>query len=680
MSAYAVGGAGIAQAVPLQTLRNGTSIVTFDSATPGTAASTVNVSGLGAGQTLSAIDYRPTPLATAAGASRRLLYGLSNTGQLYAMNGTTGAAVAVGATPAVPLATLGATATGFDFNPRVDLIRLTTSNRLDYRLNPNTGALQGTDGIITYAAGDANAANIPTPVGAAYTNSVPGATGTTLYILDSANGAAAARLATQGNVSGTVGPNTGTLFTVGSTGVVTNNNVGFDIGTNGTAYATLTNPTTGVTTLYTVNLATGAATSLGALAGNTTYNGLAAVLASFRSMGATANQAAVGAALDNFVIPTGGALTAGVAGLFNGIDGLAGTPGAQAAALQQLSPIAYSQLPDIALNAVEVQENVILKYTRDLRGNAVDPDGQRATLDEAGKLGVWVSGGSRFGRFKGAVDRYGADTDEYHFLGGADFRLTPTVALGGFGGYSKTNGNTARLPNNAGADGTIPGARADLKSWFAGGYGTAAVGPLYVDLWGSYTDLDFALERTLAVGSYSTSLRARASKGRVWTGGAATGLSFQLNRFEIEPFAAVRYSDIRIRGFTEVNNVGGGAAGAGGLTVGDFDRVSLRTNVGGRIGTKFEVAGAIVRPQLRGGWYHEFRDQARVINANFNTPGISGTQFAFTTTPLSGEYFNAGGALNISGNGPVSFVADYDAQFDDDREFYTLTLGVRLAL
>ncbi len=670
--------AGAAQSAPLQTLRGGTSLVTFDSATPGTASRTVTVTGLGANQTLSAIDYRPSPLASATGASRRLLYGISNTGQLYAVNGTTGAAVAVGATPAVPLSVLGVTATGFDFNPTVDRIRLITNSRLDYRLNPDTGALAATDGIITYAATDANAGVAPTPVGAAYTNSRPGATTTTLYVIDSANGTAPARLATQGNA--TVSPNSGTLFTVGSTGVTTNNNVGFDIDTNGTAYATLTNPTTGVTTLYSVNLATGAATSLGALAGNTTYNGLAAVLAPFSTMGVTANQAAVGAALDNFVIPAGGALATGVAALFNGIDGVAGTPGAQAAALQQLSPIAYSQLPDIALNAVEVQENTVLRYTRDLRGNAVTPDGQRATLDEAGKLGVWISGGSRFGRFKGAVDRYGADTDEYHFLGGADFRLTPTIALGGFGGYSYTNGNTARLPNNAGSTGIIPNAKADLKSWFAGGYGTAAVGPLYVDFWGSYTDLDFALQRTIAIGSYSTSLRARASKGRVWTGGAATGLSFQLNRFEIEPFAAVRYSDIRIRGFTEVNGAGGGAAGAGGLTIGDFDRVSVRTNVGARVGTKFEIAGVTVRPQLRGGWYHEFRDQARVINASFNTAGISGTPFAFTTTPLSGDYFNAGGALNIAGNGPLSFVADYDAQFDDDREFYTLTLGVRLAL
>lgn len=661
-SAFTIVGAGTAQAVPLQVVRGGTSLVTVDSATPGTAASTVTVTGLGAGQTLAGIDYRPSPLATSANASRRLLYAISNTGQLYAMNGTTGTAVAVGATPAVNLALVGNPAVGFDFNPTVDRIRLVTTNRTDYRLVPDTGALAATDGNLTYAATDANAAAVPVVAGAAYTNNVPGATATTLYVIDTAGGTGVARLATQGQ--GAVSPNSGTLFTVGSTGVTTNNNVGFDITNTGTAYATLTNPTTGVSSLYTVNLATGTATLVGALAGNVTYSGLAApVLASFRSMGGTANQQAVGAALDNFTIATGGLLAPSVAGLFNGIDGVIGTPGAQAAALQQLTPAAYSQLPEIALNSVEVQETTVLKYTRDLRGNATMPDGSVATLDQAGRIGAWVVGGSRFGRYKGDVDRFGADTDEFHFLGGADFRINPKTAIGAFGGYSKTNGNTAPFGRG----------KADLRSFFGGGYGTASVGPLYIDAWGSYTDLDFALERTISIGSYTTALRARASKGRVWTGGAATGLSFQLGNFEIEPFGAVRYSDIRIRGF---NEVGGGA---GGLTIGDFDRVSLRTNAGARVGTKFEVAGATVRPQLRGGWYHEFRDQARVINAAFNTAGIANA-FSFTTTPLSGDYFNAGAALNISGNGPVSMVADVDSQFDDDREFYTMSIGVRLAL
>ncbi|WP_076070958.1 DUF4394 domain-containing protein [Sphingomonas montana] len=642
--------AGTASAQSVQTLRSGTNaLVSVNAATPGTIARTTAITGIAAGRTLQGFDYRP--------ASPRLLYALDNVGQLYSINGRTGTAAAVGAPIAAAANATGAAA-GLDFNPTVDRIRYVNGNRTDLRLNQTNGTLAATDGTLTYAAGDARFGTAPVLAGAAYTNNVAGATTTTLYVLDTSGGTA--RLATQGNASGTVGPNTGTLFSVGTTtGIATNGNVGFDIDRSGQAYATLTNPTTGVTSLYSVNLATGTATALGAISGNQTYNGLATELASFQSMGLTQNQQNVGTVLDNFATtPNDGTL-----GIFNGIDAQTGNAAAQSALLQSLTPAAFQSLPDISYGVLESQESTVLRYTRDLRGNAVTDDGSRVTLDEAGKVGAWISGGSRFGRIDAAQDRYRVQTDEYHFLGGADFRLTPTAALGVFGGYSNTDADLAR--GNA-ATGT-------LKSWYAGAYGTAAVGPLYVDAWGSYTDLDWKLSRNLSFGNYSGSTFARTS-GRIITGGAATGLSFQIRNFEIEPFAQVRYADLKIDGFSETP----GAAFALVLP-NDMNRVSIRSNVGARVGTKFEVGGATVRPQVRGGYMYEFRNQRRNIAANFQQPGI-GSQFNFVTTPLYQDYYNAGASLNISGNGPLSLVADYDVQFDNQRQFHNFTIGARLAL
>ena len=395
----------------------------------------------------------------------------------------------------------------------------------------------------------------------------------------------------------------------------------------------------------------------GLILAGTTYNGLAAPLAPFQSMGATANQVAVGNTLDRFT----GIPNAATLGVFAGIDGVAGTPGAQSAALLQLTPTAYSHLAEISLAPLEAQETTILRYTRDLRGNATMPGGTTATLDDAGRFGGWFVGGSRFGRYKGEVDRYGADTDEFHVLGGADIRLNPTVAFGAYGGFSKTNAHLA----------PAGGAKGDLQSWFVGGYGTAAAGPLYVDAWGSYTDLDWILARTTRVGAPSTGIGA--TNGHVWGGGAATGLSFQLGTLEVEPFGAVRYADVRLPGFGEVGT------GPTTLTISDLDKKSLRTDLGARIGAKFEVAGAVVRPQVRGGWYHEFKDQVQTINAVFNNSALA-TPFSFTTTPLRRNYYDAGASLNISGNGKLSFTSDFDTQFDKDRRFYTLTIGIRLMM
>ncbi len=635
----------VAGAQTLQVLRNNT-LTSVAAASPGTTTRSVAIGGLGAGQTLNGFDYRP--------ANPRLLYGVSNTGQTYAINGFTGAATAVG-TPAAAAATAAGTGVGIDFNPTVDRIRYVTTTGTDLRLNPINGAVAATDGRPAYAGIDANAGQTATIAGSAYTNNVAGATATTLYEIDTRGGIGAARLVTQGNAS--VSPNTGILFTVGSTGVTTTNAVGFDIAPAGTAYATLTSPTTGVTSLYTVNLGTGAATLVGALAGNTTYSGLAVQLASFQSMGLTANQQAVGGVLDNFTgIPNDNTLA-----LFNGIDSFTGQPAQQAAFLQALTPAAFTDLTTLSLNAVESQETTVLRYTRDLRGQATMPDGTTATLDAAGRIGAWLTGGSRFGITDPAVDRFRTNFDEFHFIGGADFRLAPKTAIGAFGGYSSTNASFDYFDR----------AKGDLRSWFAGAYGTASVGPAYIDAWGSYTDLDWRLYRNLTFGAYNGSTYARTD-GRVWAAGASTGLSFSYANFEIEPFAAIRFADTKINAFSETP----GAVFA--LVVDDIKDKSLRSNVGARIGTKFEVLSAVIRPQLRGGWYHEFWPGRRTINANFQQPGIT-SQFGFQPTPFSDDYWNAGGAISIAGGGPVSVYGDMDYQGDGERKFYTFSIGARLA-
>ena len=629
-----------AHAQLVQTVVNGNTLVTFNANSPGTIVSSVAITGLDPLTRIGGIDYRP--------ATPRILFAISNVGQLYTINTRTGVATKVGTPPAPTIGGIG-----FDFNPTVDRLRIVTQTRQDLRANPDTGALAATDGTLTYAATDPLANAIVNVAGAAYTNSFAGATSTTLYVIDTRGGLAPAQLATQGNA--TVSPNSGTLFSVGSTGVSTIGNVGFDIDRTGTALATFTNPTTRVTSLYSVNLTTGAATLIGVLSGNTIYEGLAIALEAFATMGATANQNAVGAQLDQFSSNTGDTFA-----LINGIDNVFATPGAQAAALSSLSPAAFSLLPEIALNAVEVTETSVLKYTRDLRGRGSMPDGSVATLDSEGRFGAWLLGGARFGQFDAAVDRPEVDTGEVHVLGGVDFRFAPATALGVFAGYSDTD---ARL---------APGSQqSKITARFAGAYGTASLGPLYLDVWGSYTDLELDLTRSLRFGGFDSTPTGETN-GEIWAAGASTGLSFDLGGLEVEPFAAIRYADVRIDGFTEANSVAA-------LSVGNVDRESLRSNVGLRLGYEIEAGEVSVRPQIRGGWYHEFMDDEQVLAANFISPTLGTAEFPFTATPLDRDYYNAGASIDVSGNGPLSMVADYQVQFDKDRQFHSLTIGARLA-
>lgn len=226
--------AAFASPILLTTTTN--QLITIDNATPGTVQSSVAISGLVAGDEVRGIDFRP--------ATNQLF--LLGTTTLYTVNTNSGVLTAVGASNQF---TLNGTLFGFDFNPTVDRIRVTSDTGQNLRLNPITGGLAVADSNLNGAATGL--------VASAYTNNFAGAATTLLYGIGSGN------LYTQNP------PNNGTLNLVGSLGVP--GIVGMDIRPDGMAFAVNSN------SLYTVNLTTGAASLVGQIGSGTLgVTGLAA--------------------------------------------------------------------------------------------------------------------------------------------------------------------------------------------------------------------------------------------------------------------------------------------------------------------------------------------------------------------------------------------------------------------
>ncbi len=239
------------------------SLLSFNSGTPNTMSSSMPITGLASGENLVGIDFRP---------ANGLLYALSDQSRVYTINTATAAAMPAGAAPFTPPVT--GSNFGFDFNPVPDRIRVTSDTDLNLRLNPNNGTLAATDTNLAFATGDANASANPNVVGVAYTNNFAGTAATTLYGIDSNLDA----LVLQGSIGGTpVSPNTGQLTTVGALGFDTTADVGFDIApVSGAAFASLTmQGTTSSSTLFSINLASGAATMIGAIGGSQTIRDIA---------------------------------------------------------------------------------------------------------------------------------------------------------------------------------------------------------------------------------------------------------------------------------------------------------------------------------------------------------------------------------------------------------------------
>jgi hypothetical protein len=256
-------GAGRTDAEGLTGLTTAGNLVTFDSSSPGTISFSVAVTGLQAGESLLGIDRRPAD---------GLLYGLGSTSRVYTINTTTGFATAVSAAPFSPALT--GTAFGFDFNPVPDRLRVVSTDTSNFRLNPSTGALAGTDTPLAYAAGDSGTGFTPRVVGSAYTNNFDGAALTTLFAIDSSRDV----LVMQGGPNGSPSPNGGVLTTIGAgLGFNTSDLVGFDVsGTSGVAFASLTPSTGGASELFTINLTTGGASLFGTIGSGLTLTGLAA--------------------------------------------------------------------------------------------------------------------------------------------------------------------------------------------------------------------------------------------------------------------------------------------------------------------------------------------------------------------------------------------------------------------
>ncbi|MBD1909316.1 MULTISPECIES: DUF4394 domain-containing protein [unclassified Leptolyngbya] len=206
------------------------------------AVTTTAISGVDG--TLLGIDVRP---------ANGLIYGLSSTNKLYTINALTGAAALV-STLSVPFE--GGAISGFDFNPVADRLRLVGSNDQSFRVNVDTGAVI-VDGTLAYDPADTNNGENPTVAAAAYLNSFAGSTTTQLFNID----------IEQDTLVLQNPPNNGVLTTIGELGVNFDSLSGFDIlsfnnGVN-TAYAVSNS------TLYSIDLATGAATSLGAIGNGT---------------------------------------------------------------------------------------------------------------------------------------------------------------------------------------------------------------------------------------------------------------------------------------------------------------------------------------------------------------------------------------------------------------------------
>ncbi len=257
----------------LYAVNSSNQLLTFDSDTPGTIATSIGITGLDANTTVQGIDFRPaTGQLYALGIVDN---GQTQTGRLYQLNTANAVATPVG--PALSNPLNGALYWEIDFDPTADSIRVVNSSNANLRLNPNDGSLLATDTTLT-------ASSTFDMRGIAYDRN-EGASLTTLYGYEYVNDT----LATIGGNNGSPSPNGGVINRLpNGSGVRAFGPLPFDIGSGSTVgfLATRVNSPSGNSSLVSMNLSTGAATNLGRIGdGSMVITGLAVPLQSLTVVG-----------------------------------------------------------------------------------------------------------------------------------------------------------------------------------------------------------------------------------------------------------------------------------------------------------------------------------------------------------------------------------------------------------
>lgn len=249
-----------AQAVVLVGLTDNNRLLTFNSAASSSVSSAA-ITGIGLDENILSIDYRNPD---------NQIYGLSNLGNVYKLNASTGAAVSFAA-GVVPVTAGGATGASYeiDFNTQNNNLRV-----IGNKAAPNTNrALNMSTGVTAVQTALTRSGGPLDIVGAAYNQNFAGSAASTLnlYYIDAESDALYLNNnAFAGGVLSKVGD-----LSLGGSKFAVNNATGFDIAASGEAFVSWNQ------NLYAIDLNSGALSALGQIGagGSSNVIGLTSVAA-----------------------------------------------------------------------------------------------------------------------------------------------------------------------------------------------------------------------------------------------------------------------------------------------------------------------------------------------------------------------------------------------------------------
>jgi len=286
-----------------------------------------------------------------------------------------------------------------------------------------------------------------------------------------------------------------------------------------------------------------------------------------------------------------------------------------------------------------------------------------------GRWGFFVNGSFNFGDKDDTENETGFDFTTTGVTAGADYRFTDQLIAGGAIGY-------ARNDTTFDAD----GGGLDTETWHLAAYGTYGWAERgYVDAiveygWQSY-DSTRNIRYQIASDIGAVSRQATADyDGTQFGASIGAGYDFDRGPLSYGVYGRAGYVQVDVDGYREH-----GASGLD-LRLDDFDATSVTTTLGTRISRVFNTNWAVLVPQARAEWEHEYDQDADRLVARFAADPTD-TAFGIQSDSPDRDYFRLGLGLSAVFPRGLSAFINYDTVLDkQDWTDHFIDVGVRWEL
>src|SRR5262245_34131008 len=315
--------------------------------------------------------------------------------------------------------------------------------------------------------------------------------------------------------------------------------------------------------------------------------------------------------------------------------------------------------------------------------SSTTPTTTTTTPSPFSRLGLFVNGLFSVVEKDPTTNEAGFDFHTYGVIAGVDYRFTPRLVLGAAFTYQSTNNdldNTITLVRNVPT--SVSGGSADARTYGFLLYGTYYVlEQFYVDGmlgfgWNNYR-LDRVISYDLGGATPLVNQIAHAEPdGHQFTFSVGAGYDFRQGALTYGPLVRLQYLKLNIDGYQEkINNPLPGFGWA--LALDSQDVESLTTALGGRVSYALSTGLGVLVPQVRIEWEHEFKNDARLLTAQFvNDPQRQ--PIRFTTDNPTRNYVNLGAALSATFRGGISAFIDYQTVVGlENVTRHDITVGMR---